>query len=89
MKIYVNRQIAIEMILEFAEKVKGKPFTLSELKPIDVYAFVLTDTYLHVDECIHDTGIALDRAIERADRLGEDNFKSYVAECGNEVINWR
>ena len=89
MKIFVNRQIATEMILEFANKVQGKPFTLAELKPIDVYAFVLADTFMHVDEALHDVNIALDRAIERADRLGEDNFTAFVAEHKDEVIDWR
>lgn len=88
MKIYVNRLIARDMIIEFMQKVKGKPFKLTELKPIDVYAFVLADTFLHIDEQLHDVEVALDRAIERADRLGEDNFREFVAENSDAVINW-
>lgn len=88
MKIYVNRLIAREMIIDFTQKVAGKPFKLTELKPIEVYAFVLTDTFLHIDEQLHDVGIALDRAIERADRLGEDNFREFVAENKDAVLRW-
>ena len=88
MKIYVNHEIAIKMMLEFTSKMHNKPFKLVDLTPIDVYAFVLADTYFHVDECVHDTAVALNRAIERAERLGKDNFREYIEENKDLVITW-
>lgn len=88
MKIYVDRVIARDMIIQFMQKVAGTSFKLVELKPIDVYAFVLTDTYLHIEEQLHDVNVALDRAIERADRLAVDNFKAFVEENKEAVMNW-
>ena len=88
MKIFVNRTIARDMIIEFTTKVRGTEFKLTDLKPIDVYAFVLADTYLSVDAELHDVIIALDRAIERADRLAEDNFKAFVEKNKDAVLRW-
>ena len=88
MKIYVDRVIARDMIIDFTNKVHNKPFKLTDLTPIEVYAFVLTDTYLHIDEQLHDVEVSLDRAIERADRLAEDNFKQYVAEAKDMIFRW-
>ena len=37
MKIYVDRKVASEMILDFSSRVQGTTFKLTDLKLIDVY----------------------------------------------------
>ena len=88
MKIYVNKIIASKMILDFTSRVSGTEFKLTDLKPIDVYAFVLADTFMAVDAELHDMDVALNRAIERANILGEDNFKSFVEDNKDVVVRW-
>lgn len=88
MKIYVDRKVASEMILDFSSRVQGTTFKLTDLKLIDVYAFVLADTFLAVDAELHDMGVALDRAIIRAEQLAEDNFKEYIADNKDVELHW-
>jgi hypothetical protein len=88
MKIYVNHEIATDMILDFTARFINKSFKLVDLPVIDVYAFVLADTYIHFMDEFDDVPKALDIAIARAECFAKDNFTHFVAENKDVDIRW-
>lgn len=75
-----TRKQAQKIILDFSKKYEGKEIVIAELSKKELYAFILTDTYLHVDHFLKDVNVSLDRAIERADYFKAENYKTYLAD---------
>jgi hypothetical protein len=73
-----TRKQAQRIILDFSRKYEGREIVIAELSKKELYAFILTDTYLHVDHFLKDVNVSLDRAIERADYFKAENYVTYL-----------
>lgn len=76
----ITRKQAQRIILDFSSKYEGREIVIAELSKKELYAFILTDTYLHVDHFLKDVNVSLDRAIERADYFKAENYATYLAD---------
>jgi len=83
-----TRKQAQKIILDFAKKYEGQDVKISNLNKKDLYAFILTDTYLAIDGMIHDVNVSLDRAIERADYFKAENYTTYLADNKDAVVKF-
>ena len=89
----INREKARKRILDFTKKYEGRKIDVYNLSNRDLYDFILTDTYLHVDailgpgKCIE---TALDRAIERAEDFKHERggFKRYKEDNKGAMIQF-
>lgn len=84
-----NKEKVRKMILDITNKYRNCTFRTTDLSVKELYSFILADTYLGIDAMLHDVNIALDRAIERANRLyKEDKFQSYINDTKDIEIHW-
>ena len=75
-----TRKQAQRIILDFSRKYEGREIVIAKLSKKELYAFILTDTYLHVDQFLKDVNVSLDRAIERADYFKAENYVTYLTD---------
>lgn len=83
-----TRKQAQKIILDFAKKHEGQDVEIAKLNKKELYAFILTDTYLAIDGMIHDVNVSLDRAIERADYFKAENYTTYLADNKDAVVKF-
>lgn len=89
----INRKQAQKRIIKFTKKYEGQKIDVYNLNNRDLYDFILTDTYLHVD-AIFGVGknieTALDRAIERAEYFKKEKggFKRYKEDNKGAMIQF-